>query len=109
MINATWGLGESLVGGAVVPDSYSVRKADHAVSPRWIADKRRMTVAVAGGTSEVGVPSFLRSRSSLSEDEQITIARLGMALEQALGEPVDIECAYRGGRLHLLQCRPITT
>jgi phosphoenolpyruvate synthase/pyruvate phosphate dikinase len=109
MINATWGFGESLVGGGVAPDSYTVGKADLTVTGRYIADKRRMTVAVADGTCEVDVPSFLRAQPSLAGDEPVAIARLCVALEEAAGEPVDVECAFRGGQLHLLQCRPITT
>jgi pyruvate, water dikinase len=109
VINATWGLGESLVGGAVTPDTYAVSKADLAIGRESIADKRRMTVPVSGGTREVAVPGFLRMRPALRKEDLIGTARLGLALEQDVGHPVDIECAYRGDRLHLLQCRPITT
>jgi rifampicin phosphotransferase len=66
VINATWGLGESLVGGAVTPDTYAVSKADLAIGRESIADKRRMTVAVSGGTREVDVPGFLRMQPALS-------------------------------------------
>ena len=37
------------------------------------------------------------------------VARLASSLEAQVGAPVDIECAYAGGTLYLLQCRPITT
>src|SRR5262249_16050022 len=50
VITASWGLGESIVGGTVTPDTYVVRKADLAVTARRIADKRHMTVVVQGGT-----------------------------------------------------------
>ena len=58
MINASWGLGESIVGGTVTPDTYVVRKADMAIVSRQIAEKRQMTVMVPGGTREVDVPRF---------------------------------------------------
>jgi phosphoenolpyruvate synthase/pyruvate phosphate dikinase len=38
----------------------------------------------------------------------VELARLSMALETAMDWPVDIECAYHGRDLYLLQCRPIT-
>src|SRR4029078_4266556 len=79
------------------------------VTSRQVADKRRMTVATADGTREVEVPRLLRSRPTLTEEQIIEGARLGLALEAALGWPVDVECAWGGGRLSLLQCRPITT
>lgn len=109
VVNANWGLGESVVGGTVTPDTYVVRKADLAIVSRQIGDKRRMAVAVPGGAREVGVPLFLRLRSSLEDAQIAEIARLALALEDTMGWPADVECAYRAGQLYLLQCRPVTT
>jgi len=108
VINASWGLGESLVGGTVTPDTFIVRKPDLAVINRKIADKQRMTVSVPGGTREVEVPRFLRNEASLSEEQVLEIAQLALSLEETMGYPVDVECSYAGGQLYLLQCRPIT-
>ena len=117
VINASWGLGESVVGGSVTPDTYVVsvgsRPAD--TTPAWtvlqrgLADKRRMTVAVAGGTREVDIPRLLWSRPSLVDAQIVEMARLARDLEATMGWPVDLEVAYRGDLLYLLQCRPITT
>src|SRR5512139_3686117 len=109
VINASWGLGESIVGGTVTPDTFIVRKSDLAVVQRVIADKRRMTVSEPGGTHEVDVPRFLRNTTSLNDEQVIEMARLSLTLEVTMEHPVDVECAYAGGELHLLQCRPITT
>jgi phosphoenolpyruvate synthase/pyruvate phosphate dikinase len=109
VINASWGLGESIVGGTVTPDTYLVRKRDLAVTDRRIADKRRMTVSVPGGTREVDVPRFLRERPALDAGQAAAIARLTADLESTMGWPVDVECAFAGEHLYLLQCRPITT
>lgn len=109
VINASWGLGESIVGGTVTPDMMVVRKHDLAVQSRQVADKRRMTVSVPGGTQETDVPRFLRTRAALDEAQILEMARLGLSLEARLGWPVDVECAFHEGRLYLLQCRPITT
>ena len=109
MINASWGLGESIVGGTVTPDTFVVRKSDLALVQRTIADKQRMTVSAPGGTHEVDVPRFLRSTSSLNDEQVIEMAKLALTLETTMEYPVDVECAYAGGELYLLQCRPITT
>lgn len=109
LINASWGLGESIVGGTVTPDTFVVHKSDLAVTSRSIAGKGRMTVSVPGGTREVNVPHFLRLEACLVEEQMIEIARLALSLEATMGYPVDIECAYAKGALYLLQCRPITT
>jgi pyruvate,water dikinase len=109
VINASWGLGESIVGGTVTPDTYRIRKADLTAAGWHVAEKGRMTVATTGGTREVDVPSFLRARPALTERQAAEIAGLALALEAEMGWPVDIECAYQDDILYLLQCRPITT
>ena len=109
MINANWGLGESIVGGTITPDTFLVRKSDLAVIQRIIADKQCMTVPAPGGTHEVGVPRFLRNISSLNDDQVIEMAKLALTLETTMEYAVDVECAYAAGELYLLQCRPITT
>jgi pyruvate, water dikinase len=103
------GIGGCIVGGTVTPDTFIVDKSALALTSRTIADKQRMTVSVPGGTQEVDVPRFLRAQASLSHAQAIELAQLALGLEATLGCPVDIECAYAGGLLYLLQCRPITT
>jgi phosphoenolpyruvate synthase/pyruvate phosphate dikinase len=109
MINASWGLGESLVGGTVTPDTFIVRKSDLSMINRTIADKQRMTVSMPGGTREVNAPRFLRNEASLTNEQVIEMTQLALSLEAAMGWGVDVECAYANGQLYLLQCRPITT
>ena len=108
MINASWGLGESIVGGTVTPDTYLVRKPD-AITMRDVADKECMTVLAEQGTHEVEVPLHKRRLPALTDEQVVEIARLAEDLERAMGWPVDIECAYHEGKLYLLQCRAITT
>lgn len=109
MINASWGLGESIVGGTTTPDNYLVDKRNLTIQLRHIGAKERMTVGIAGGTREVEVPRFLRSQPALSDRQALEMAQLAIDLEQTMGWPVDIECAWQKNQLYLLQCRPITT
>jgi pyruvate,water dikinase len=109
VLTASWGLGESVVGGTVSPDTWIVDAASHDIVLSRIGSKQRMTVATQGGTREVEVPRVLREQPSLTDAQIREIAQLGACLEAALGWPVDIECAFAGGELYLLQCRPITT
>jgi len=109
VINASWGLGESIVGGTVTPDTYIVRKSDLTVVDSQISEKLQMTVSVPGGTNEVGVPRFMRSQPALNDAQTVEMAAMASDLEKKLGWPVDIECAIHKGQLCLLQCRPITT
>ena len=109
VINASWGLGESIVDGTVTPDTFFVRKSDLAILSRHVAEKRRMTVSIPGGTDKVEVPKFLRTQAVLDEAQIREMALLGISLEARHGWPVDVECAYHARSLYLLQCRPITT
>ena len=109
MINASWGLGESIVAGTVTPDTFVVRKSDLAVIASDIGDKSVMTAPVPGGVGEIDVPEHLHERPSLTNEQVIEVATLAVSLESRMGWPVDIECAYYEDSLYLLQCRPITT
>lgn len=58
VINANWGLGESIMDGAVVPDTYIVRKSDWALTTQTIAEKQRMTVIRSAGAEEVSTHGY---------------------------------------------------
>ena len=68
-----------------------------------------MTVAVTGGTREVPVPGCLAREPAVDAAQARAAARLALALERETGAPVDVEVAWAGAALFLLQCRPITT
>jgi pyruvate,water dikinase len=109
LVNAAFGLGESIVGGTVTPDSFALDRRTLAVTRRAIADKRHMTVRVPGGSREIDTPFALRRQPSIDDAQARDAAALALRLERELGLPVDLELAWSGGDLHLLQCRPITT
>jgi phosphoenolpyruvate synthase/pyruvate phosphate dikinase len=93
----------------VTPDEWALARPSLAVRRRTIADKRRMTVRAPGGSREVDVPAPLRRLPSLGDEQARAAAALAVRLERELGVPVDLELAWSGGEIHLLQCRPITT
>ena len=109
VVNASYGLGESIVGGTTTPDTFVVRKSDLEIVSRTIGEKRLMTVPVPGGTRELETPALLRGQQSVTDDVVGAMAELAIRLEAATGAYVDIECAVHGGTLYLLQARPITT
>jgi pyruvate,water dikinase len=124
LVNAAYGLGESVVQGTVNPDEYYVFKPTLAKGLRPILQKKLGTkefklVYEAGGTRQtrsVPVAAEDRERFVLSDDDILTLARWAMLVEQhysALrGEPtpMDIEWAKdgRSGELFLVQARPET-
>lgn len=109
VINANWGLGESIVGGLATPDTWVLRRTDLSLLRFDLGEKALMTVRTADGTHEVPVIRSMRARRSLAEGQVRALAELAIRLEQTMGWPVDIECAFKDGQLYLLQCRPITT
>jgi phosphoenolpyruvate synthase/pyruvate phosphate dikinase len=109
VVNAAWGLGESVVSGTVTPDAIVVGRDDLALREHAVADKRRMTVAVPGGVREVPVPGRLARMPAVDAARARAAAELAIGLERDTGRPVDLEVAWAGPDLFLLQCRPITT
>lgn len=114
VVTASWGLGESIVGGTVTPDTFiiaadlTLRRPQHLIT-RQVADKTKMTIRHDSGTREVDVPRLLRTRPSVTDEAVLEMAQLALDLQAKFGHPVDVECAYAGDKLYLLQCRPITT
>ena len=76
LVNAAWGLGEAVVGGAVNPDTIVVDKASLQVIERQTADKQVMTVRINGATREQPVPIELRDAPVLDEATAAELVRL---------------------------------
>ncbi|HET6292802.1 MAG TPA: PEP/pyruvate-binding domain-containing protein [Kribbella sp.] len=105
-IEASWGLGPSVVGGTVTPDAYRVA-ADGSVTST-ISDKR--TRLDRDGTRLItrDVPATDRERPTLHDVTVARLAQLGQEVAAVLGGPQDIEWAITGDRNWVLQARPIT-
>jgi len=111
VIAATWGLGEAVVSGLVVPD-HIVVGPDGTVIEYAIGDKHQMVIPSdipGGGVRELPVPRALRVMPALTHEQVMEIGRLARDISGRLGFPADLEGAYEGGKLYLLQARPITT
>jgi rifampicin phosphotransferase len=108
VINAAWGLGEAIVSGRVTPDTIVVNKRTGRITSRQIAGKETMTVRLDEGTREEPVPSDRRSRASLEPAQAEELAKLGVRIEELYGRPMDVEWAMGGGRIFIVQARPVT-
>jgi pyruvate,water dikinase len=111
-IEGSWGLGESVVSGSIIPDKYIVDKATLNIIQRVIGDKKIQVVAKGEGTAEEEVPAEKRSVPCLSEEEVVRIAELAKALELHFGTPQDMEWAVSADlpfpdSIFLLQTRPV--
>ena len=108
VINATWGLGEAIVGGRVTPDTLVVDTTTWEVLSRETASKSVMTALAPAGTEERRVPVGQRDRPVLDDATAVDLARTGMLIEDHFGRPMDVEWAVSGGEIAVLQARPIT-
>jgi rifampicin phosphotransferase len=111
IISATWGLGEALVSGLVVPDHVVIGPGGDVVE-YTVGDKHLMVIPDTGagnGTEEVPVPRALRSMPSLSSVQAADIASLARELAPRLGFEADFEGAIAGEAIYFFQARPITT
>lgn len=108
VINAAWGLGEAIVGGHVTPDTFVVDKATGTIRSADVMDKAVQTVRTDEGTREVPLAAALRTAPTLSPGHVAELTRLGNQIEALYGHPVDVEWAIAGGRVAIVQARPIT-
>jgi len=118
-ITASWGLGETVVQGAVNPDEFYVykpalRAGKYAILRRNLGGKALKMVYAPQGSGErvrtVPVPPEDQRRFCLSEADLVTLARQALVIEEHYGRPMDIEWARDGasGEIFILQARPET-
>lgn len=119
-VTASWGLGETVVQGAVNPDEFYVHKPTlaagrPAVLRRTLGSKRIKMIygeeASAGKSVDtVDVEPKDRSRFCLSDEQVMALARQAVTIEQHYQRPMDIEWALDGddGQLYIVQARPET-
>jgi len=120
MINSAYGLGETVVQGAVNPDEFYVfkpalRDGKHAIIRRNLGSKAIKMVfsnPSQGGSpvQTVDVSETERRRFSISDSEAEELARYALSIEQHYGRAMDIEWGLDGadGKLYILQARPET-
>lgn len=108
LINATWGLGEAIVGGLVTPDSVAVDKTNWQIVSQETSTKTTMTVLTDIGTEETAVPADQQDRAILDGETAVALAKLGAQIEDLYNLPMDIEWAIADGEIAILQARPIT-
>ena len=110
VIEAVRGQGESIVSGKVEPDTYLIDKAGPEIVDVRIGDQRtQITRGPDGHDREVPLDDRHAHARVIEESRIRQIARLGIKVEKHYGSPQDIEWAVAGGKVYLVQSRPITT
>src|SRR5262245_4869497 len=109
VLDANYGLGESVVAGECAIDHFVLDKQSLTVTDSVVGHKEKMVVATADGTAERLVAAELADKPCLGESQIQAVAQLLKKVEAHYGWPQDIEWGWQGGELFLFQARPVTT
>ncbi len=109
VIEANYGLGESVVSGQCEVDHFEISKTGCEIISQTIGHKDRMVAATPDGTATQPVPADRSDVPCLAVEHLRDLARLLLRIEDHYGWPQDIEWGRRDGRLYLFQSRPVTT
>jgi pyruvate,water dikinase len=108
VIEASWGLGEVVVAGLVTPDHW-VLDASGQTTTFMVGEKDIAIRRTASGTAEEPVEAGLIGTPCLADAQLAALHELALTCDRVYGEQGhDVEFAFAGGKLYLLQRRPIT-
>jgi pyruvate, water dikinase len=108
LIEASWGLGEAVVGGLVTPDRFRLGRDGSVVERTAGVKDVAVRVAADGGTEETDVDPELVRMLCLEDSHLRELRGLGLRCEEVFGGTQDLEWAFGGGTLYLLQRRAVT-
>jgi len=109
VIEAAFGLGEVVVGGQVVPDTYLLDKVGPTLLDTRVGRQSHQIVRGPDGHDiRVELSADQGSRRVLSDEEAVELARLAIRVEEHYGAPQDMEWAIEAGQTYVVQSRPIT-
>lgn len=113
VIEAAWGLGESVVAGLVSPDNYIVEKKDLSILEVAVNEQEKMITKKIGGkkdqTVTIPVPQNMRPKQKMDGKSILQLAKICIGIENHYKFPQDMEFAIEKGKIYIVQSRPITT
>jgi pyruvate,water dikinase len=108
VIEASWGLGESVVAGLVTPDRFRIRREGTVLERTSGMKDIAIRILPEGGTQEAEVPDERVHALCLNDARLRKLHALATRCERTFGGTQDIEWAFAGGALYLLQRRALT-
>lgn len=108
LINASYGLGESVVSGAVSPDELVCDRNGSVISS-VVGQKATQVIYAETQTETVEVALEKRNQLSINENQIKRLVEKSLEIEAHYGMPMDIEWAFAEDRLYILQARAVTT
>jgi len=115
-IEAIYGLGEAIVSGETTPDLYMVDKSNLEVVEKKITRQEWQLVRnlednqdLEEANIRVSIAEADQAKQKLTDEEILTLAKLGQVIEDLYQFPQDIEWAREQGEIYIVQTRPVTT
>ncbi len=107
-IDASFGLGEALVSGLVSADIYKVKQGK-IVNKKISSKKLAIYPTETGGTRQESIKANTKALQALTDDEILTLEKIGRKIEEHFSYPQDIEWCLYDHNFYIVQSRPITT
>jgi len=111
MIEAGWGLGDTVVAGEINPDRYLVDKNSFEITTKEIKKQTKMKIKdpLTGKTIVTEVPDKKKEAQIMTDEEIIELSKMIKKIDEHYQKPQDIEWAIERGRIYIVQSRAITT
>ncbi|AFY02758.1 phosphoenolpyruvate synthase [Bdellovibrio bacteriovorus] len=110
VVSSVYGVGEGLVSGALDADSFWLDAKSGKMLREELVEKKEMMKKSASGHCEMKPVSADKvNTASLSSEEMNGLYRLGQKIQEQYHRPQDIEWAVEGGKIYILQTRPVTS
>ncbi|MEM4496386.1 MAG: pyruvate, water dikinase [Archaeoglobaceae archaeon] len=109
IIEAVFGLGEAIVGGLVIPDTYVYDRISKKLLEIKIGEKKLMITRKDGKNVKIELDPKKANERVLSDEEIKKLVEVGEAIENHYGTPQDVEWAIENNKVFVVQSRPITT
>lgn len=113
VIEAGFGLGESIVGGMITPDTYILDKNSNnnafTMFSKKISTQTKQLIRRNNSITEIDVPKRSQDIQKLNDTNILELSNISNILEKHYNHPQDIEWCFDGHEIFILQSRPITT
>ncbi|MCK5559650.1 MAG: phosphoenolpyruvate synthase, partial [Thermoplasmata archaeon] len=110
LIEGGFGLGEAIVGGEIIPDTYHIAQENLQIMNKKISKQTWMyTKDSTGKTVKIDLEPELQGVQKLSNENIIKVAEFGVRIEEHYKQPMDVEWCIEDNNIYIVQARPVTT
>lgn len=109
MIEAGYGLGETVVSGSITPDTYLIDKNKMQITKKIIGKQDWMLIKKDGENQKVNIKESAQKSQKIDDNFILKLTKIGMEIEKHYNFPQDMEWAIEANKIYITQSRPITT